>query len=211
MHGLIDWIGISNQGGIEEGLILSEEIAQELRIALVDKSIARQIAEIIKNGPALNKIVEHLDDLEVSGSTRGNSLNDETVQSLRDIINEIEDGRHDSEKYLGLIAKEDNIRAIITINRLYLVSENNIPSPVSGVGMGAKGKESFSVTSLIFSICTSGIFSWAKFFMRLFPDRPTSSYGCTTPLGISFALIAGPILAAPPPILTNALNELPSL
>ena len=105
----------------------------------------------------------------------------------------------------------DNIRVIVTINRLYLVSENNIPSPVSGVGMGANGKNSNSVTFLIFSICTSGIFSWAKFLIRLFPDKPTSSYGCTTPLGINFALIAEPILAAPPPILTNALNEPPSL
>ena len=114
-HGLIDWIGISNQGGIEDGLRLSEEIAQELRIALVDKAVARQIAEIIKDSPVLNKIVEHLDNLEVSKSARDNSLGDETIQGLRDIMKEIEDGRHDSEKYLGLIAKEDNIGAIFSI------------------------------------------------------------------------------------------------
>ena len=112
---MIDWIGVSNQGGIEEGLSLSEEIGQELRIALVDRSIARQIAEIIKDSPVLSRMVEHLDNIEVTRSPGDNSLDDETRQSLRDIIGEIEGGRYDSEKYLGLISKQDNIGAIFSI------------------------------------------------------------------------------------------------
>ncbi len=52
----IDWIGISNTGGITEGLDYSKEVTNILRTNLVDREIANQISNIIKENPVITDI-----------------------------------------------------------------------------------------------------------------------------------------------------------
>ncbi|MCL0044078.1 ABC transporter permease [Dehalococcoidia bacterium] len=109
---LIDWIGISNQGGIEEGLSFSEDIAQILRAALIDEKIAVQIATIIDSNGMTQSIAGKLDD---PAFARNTLMSDQTIANIRVVVNEISKGNYSSDQYLGLIADESNLDGILSI------------------------------------------------------------------------------------------------
>jgi putative ABC transport system permease protein len=115
-EGLIDWIGISNRGGIEGGVDGSEEISQLLRVALIDKSIAAEIMSILSDSDVLNYIQGHLDKLENNPAfKRENPLDEDISDDIRVIISELSKSDASSEIYLGSIADEANIASILSI------------------------------------------------------------------------------------------------
>ncbi len=110
--GLIDEIYVSNMGGIEEGLKYSSEVAKLLRLSLVDKIVAEEIGELIKSEEVFQLIDTKLNDVEF---TNNNPFGDEVVEDLQVILGEIRDNNFSSDKYLSLIADENNLGAILWI------------------------------------------------------------------------------------------------
>ena len=109
----IDWIGISNTGGITEGLDYSKEVTNILRTNLVDREIANQISNIIKENPVITDINNILID---DSFKRSNKLQTTVIDDLKLILKEIEQNKNsNSEKYFELIANQENVNGLIWI------------------------------------------------------------------------------------------------
>ena len=111
-QGLIDWIGISNKGGIEEGIAFSEGVAEALRLNLVDQSVAKEIAAVVGSSGIIQVISDTLDDPTFS---RNSPLSAQTIEDIKAIVNEVSEGNYSSDKYLQLIADESNLFGILSI------------------------------------------------------------------------------------------------
>ena len=109
-QGSINWIGISNKGNIEEGLVFSEEIASQLRVSLVDQQVAEEIALLLQNN--VQTIERQLLEPNVAEDI---PFGNEGVKNVRAILAEITQGAYSSDLYLSLIANEDNIRSLLWV------------------------------------------------------------------------------------------------
>jgi putative ABC transport system permease protein len=109
-QGSINWIGISNKGNIKEGLTFSEEIASQLRVSLVDRQVAKQIAMLLQNH--IQEIEGHLLKPKVE---QGVPFGNQGVENVRAILTEIAQGTYSSDRYLSLIANEDNVRSLLWV------------------------------------------------------------------------------------------------
>jgi putative ABC transport system permease protein len=115
-QGVIDWIGISNLGGIEDSLDASEEVARILRVSLIDKSVASEIAKIIANEEVFNHLNAHINKLKTDPTfKRENPLDDDILRDVEIILSEISQGNYSSELYLGSIADQSNLASILGI------------------------------------------------------------------------------------------------
>jgi len=110
---LIDWIGISNIGGITQGLNSSKEVTSVLRTNLIDREIANQISSIIKEASIISEINNILIDPSFK---RSNKLENTVISDLKIILKELELNQNlNSEKYFELIANQENINGLIWV------------------------------------------------------------------------------------------------
>ena len=115
-QGFIDWIGISNQGGIEDSLDASEEVARILRVSLIDRFVASEIAKIIANEEVSNHLEGHINKIKTDPSfKRENPLDDDILADVEVILSEISQSNYSSELYLGSIADQSNLASILSI------------------------------------------------------------------------------------------------
>ena len=106
-------------GGIEEGLEYSSEVAKLLRLSLVNKIVAEKIGDLIKSEEVFQLIDAKLNDVEF---TNNNPFGDEVVEDLQVILGEIRDNNFSSDKYLSLIADENNLGAILWILSTFILT-----------------------------------------------------------------------------------------
>lgn len=118
-QGSINWIGISNKGNIEEGLVFSEEIASQLRVSLVDQQVAEDIALLLQNNA---QTIER--QLLKPNVEEDIPFGNEGVKNVRAILAEITQGAYSSDLYLSLIANEDNIRSLLWVLSQDAVAQN---------------------------------------------------------------------------------------
>ena len=111
---LIDWIGISNTGGIIEGLDYSKEVSNLLRTNIVDREIANNISTIITESPI---IIDDINNILIDNSfKRSNKLQTSVIDDLKIILKEIQPNKNsNSEKYFELIANQENVNGLIWI------------------------------------------------------------------------------------------------
>ncbi|MBN19632.1 MAG: hypothetical protein CL758_09190 [Chloroflexi bacterium] len=111
---LIDWIGISNTGGIIEGLDYSKEVSNLLRTNIVDREIANNISTILTESPI---IIDDINNILIDNSfKRSNKLQTSVIDDLKIILKEIQQNKNsNSEKYFELIANQENVNGLIWI------------------------------------------------------------------------------------------------
>ena len=93
-EGEIDWIGISNTGGIEEGLVFSDEVTGALRLASINQTVGKQIFVSLQNSTALNILETKLIDPLIT---------EEETESLSVIVSALEQSEL-SDQFLTTVA-----------------------------------------------------------------------------------------------------------
>ena len=177
-QGLIDWIGISNRGGIEDSLDASEEVSRILRVSLIDKSVASEIAKIIANHEVFNHLDAHVNKLKTDPTfKRENPLEDDILRDIEIILAEISQGNYSSELYLGSIADQSNLSSILGI-----ISEDD--------SLEEYGSE---IGSLLPRLNELNVNEWKAFSLRIADMVGTSITTLFTIFG-SFSIIVGLLL-----------------
>ena len=177
-QGFIDWIGISNLGGIEDSLDASEEVSRILRVSLIDKTVASEIAKIIANEEVFNHLDAHINKLKTDPAfKRENPLGDDVLIDVEIILSEISQGNYSSELYLGSIADQSNLASILGI-----IGENDA---LEGFGS--------AIGSLMPKLNELDVNEYKSFALRIADTVGTSITTLFTIFG-SFSIIVGLLL-----------------
>lgn len=177
-QGVIDWIGISNLGGIEDSLDASEEVSRILRISLIDRVVASEIAKIIANEEVFNHLDAHINKLKTdSAFKRENPIGDEVLIDIEVILSEISQGNYSSDLYLGSIADQSNLASILGI-----IGENDA---LEGFGS--------AIGSLMPRLNELDVNEYKSFALRIADTVGTSITTLFTIFG-SFSIIVGLLL-----------------
>jgi len=132
--GLIDKIYVSNSGNIDEGLEYSSEVAQLLRISLIDEDIAEKIGQLLNTENVFQLLDGKLNDTEFINDalqSRNNLFDDNVIENLKTIMNEIRNSSYSSNEYLSLIADKKIFGPILSI----LSNDDNFQNQASKLGL----------------------------------------------------------------------------